>query len=302
MHKIAIISLLIVTCILNSTAQNNPDTIPFVLTPYNNIYVQTILNEVDTLNLMFHTGEAGASITEAALNKIHQPDSMASSTVKSWGGQSNANSFENNHLQIGNHSFDNLTIWVNKRSGRLTDGKFGPGLFKGKVIEVNYDKKILIVHAQLDKKNYHTFQKFKLIQDNGLLFIKGKLNLGKSKRAQKFMIHTGYGGNVLLDDAFVQKHQLGSQLKIVDESVLLDSYGNKIITKKAILPAFKIGKHKLEDLSISFFDGAIGRQKISVLGNGVLKNYNTLLDLDKGFIYLQPTQNNTMESSPTSNG
>lgn len=300
MSKITTTLLLLFTSILNSNAQH-PDTIPFVLTPYNNIYVQTILNEIDTLNLMFHTGEAGASITEKALEKIHKPDSMTSSTVKSWGGQSDANFFANNQLQIGKHNFDSLTIWVNKRSGRLTDGKFGPGLFKGKLIEVNYDKQLFIVHAQMDKKKYRSFQKFKLIQDNGLLFIKGKLNLGKTKRSQKFMIHTGYGGNVLLDDAFVQKHQLGSQLKIVDESVLLDSYGNKIITKKAILPSFQIGKHKLDDLSISFFDGAIGRQKISVLGNGVLKHYNTLLDLDKGFIYLQPIQNNAMDNGKTSN-
>ena len=31
------------------------DTIPFVLTDANNISIQSILNETDTLNLMFHT-------------------------------------------------------------------------------------------------------------------------------------------------------------------------------------------------------------------------------------------------------
>ncbi|BDS11543.1 hypothetical protein [Aureispira anguillae] len=286
-----LLSFLFITISTFSThAQNSSDTIPFVLTPFNNIYIQTILNKVDTLNLMFHTGEQGASITEEALDKIRQPDSISNSIANSWGGNGNAKFFENNQLKIGKSTFDSLTIWVNKRSGQLTDGKFGPKLFQGKIIEINYDEKLFIVHSKFDKRKQQAFQKLKLVQNNDLLFIKGRLKIGKIKRSQKFMLHTGYGGNILLDDKFVQKHQLGGKLEILGESALTDSYGHKIITKKALLPSFTLGKNKLDDLSISFFEGAIGRQKISVLGNGVLKNYNTLLDLDKGVIYLKPIQ------------
>jgi hypothetical protein len=101
------------------------------------------------------------------------------------------------------------------------------------------------------------------------------------------MIHTGYGGNLLIDDTFVQKQQLSRTLKIMEESSLKDAYGNVLSTKKAILPAFKIGKTEFKALPISFFEGSIGRQKISVLGNGLLKKYNMILDLEEGYLYLK---------------
>lgn len=274
-------------CCIQARSQGASDTIPFVLTPFNNIYVKAVLNEVDTLNLMFHTGESGATITEEAFDRILKPDAVTSADVESWGGKGESKILNNNQLQIGNYTFDDLEIWVNKRSGRLTDGKFGPSLFEGKIIELDYNNHLFIVHANLDKKFYKGYQKFKLIQQNGLLFIKGKLNIGQKNLTQLFMIHTGYGGNVLIDDEFAKEHALGTALKIVDKSILKDSYGNELVTQKATLPAFKIGKHRLKDISISFFSGAIGRQKISVLGNGVLKQFNSILDIDKGIIYLK---------------
>lgn len=267
------------------------DSIPFTLTSFNNIYVQTILNKVDTLNLMFHTGENGVSITDEALNKMHSSKTTASVEANSWGGKGEAKFFENNRLQIGQSKFDSMTIWVDKYSGRLTDGKFGPRLFQDKVIEINYHDNLLIIHPlPVAKKTFKGYQKFKLIQENNLLFIKGKLKIANKFFVQKFMLHTGYGGNILIDDQFAQKHLLGEHLEIMEESSLLDSYGNKITTKKALLPLFKLGKNKLKKVSISFFDGAIGRQKISVIGNGLLKKHNTIIDIENGFIYLKPNK------------
>lgn len=284
-------TLTLILLVSISMKAQKSDSIPFTLTPFNNIYVQTILNNVDTLNLMFHTGENRASITEEALNKIHSSKATTSYEASSWGGKGEGKFFENNRLQIGQSAFDSMTIWVNKYSGRLTDGKFGPRLFQGKIIEINYDNNILIIHSlPIAKKALKGYQKFKLIQENDLLFIKGKLKIGHNFFVQKFMIHTGYGGNILIDDQFAQRHLLGEHLEIIEESFLLDSYGNKIITKKARLPLFKLGKSKLKKISISFFDGAIGRQKISVIGNGLLKKYNSLVDTENGFIYLKPNK------------
>lgn len=264
------------------------DTIPFTLTPFNNIYVQSVLNHVDTLKMMFHTGENGASITEAAFDKIKAKKVTTTTEGNSWGGKGTAQFFKNNVFSVGQHSFDSLTIWVDKHSGQLTDGKFGPLLFKGKVLEINYNNSTFVVHeSPLSKKSLQQFQRFKLIQDRGTLFIKGKLKIGARTLRQTFMIHTGYGGNILIDDAFAKKHQLGNQLKVIDESTLKDAYGNTLTTKKAIVPTFKIGKTTFEELPISFFEGSIGKQKISVLGNGLLKRYNMILDLEKGFLYLK---------------
>ncbi|WMX13301.1 aspartyl protease family protein [Aureispira sp. CCB-E] len=281
------------TCFILSTCLHlkaqQIDTISFVLTSFNNIYIPALLNQKDSLKMMFHTGESGVSIIEEVFNKIAIKKNATSTEANSWGGKGTAKFFKNNTFSIGNHRFDSLVVWVDKHSGQLTDGKFGPLLFKGKMIEINYhDKNFVIYESVPPKQHLKQFQKFRLTQEKGLLFIEGKLNIGRQRLQQKFMIHTGYGGTILLDDAFAQKHQLGRLLKITNESTLKDAYGNTLTTKKAVLPSFKIGRTKFKALPISFFEGSIGRQKISVLGNGLLKHYNMILDIENSLVYLKP--------------
>lgn len=287
MFRPIVLTFVFLSLLVNSNAQT-PDTIPFVLTPFNNIYLNGILNHTDSLKLMFHTGENGVSITEQTLENIPVKDTVNAVEAEAWGGKGTAQYFRHNHIAIGQQKFDSLSIWVDKHSGQLTDGKFGPLLFEGKIIELDYNHNLFILHhLPLTKKQKKRFQKLPLTLENGLLFVEGKLKIGNKMLHQKFMLHTGYGGTVLIDDEFAKQHQLGKTLKVIDKSSLKDAYGNTLITQKAILPIFKLDRSKFKNLSISFFSGSIGRQKISVLGNGLLKEYNLILDIEGGYLYLK---------------
>jgi hypothetical protein len=74
----------------------------------------------------------------------------------------------------------------------------------------------------------------------------------------------------------------------VGEKELKDSYGNIIKTQKAILPAFKIGNTTLSHVPVGFFAGAIGRQKMSIIGGDILKRFNIIIDAQREYIYLKP--------------
>jgi len=86
---------------------------------------------------------------------------------------------------------------------------------------------------------------------------------------------------------------MGAHLEVISESELKDSYGNILKTKKALLPAFKLGNIKVKELPIGFFEGAIGRQKMSVMGGNLLKRFNIIIDIEAAHIYLKP--NSLME-------
>ncbi|RZL55661.1 MAG: hypothetical protein EOO93_19100 [Pedobacter sp.] len=58
-------------------------------------------------------------------------------------------------------------------------------------------------------------------------------------------------------------------------------------TKKAILPTFALGNINLNNVSVGFFEGAIGRQKMSIIGGDVLKRLNIIIDAKREFIYLK---------------
>ena len=67
------------------------------------------------------------------------------------------------------------------------------------------------------------------------MFLEGIIKIGEVGYKNRFLIHSGYGGTLLFDNEFVEANNLGTQLEIIDEKVLKDSYGNSLKTKKAIL-------------------------------------------------------------------
>ena len=101
------------------------DTIPFVLTDYNNISIKTIVNQHDTLNLMLHSGVSSVYVTKDGLAKTKHLKVDKSGQVTSWAGRAEAGSSTFNSLRVGNFECDSVEITIDEQSGRGTDGKFG---------------------------------------------------------------------------------------------------------------------------------------------------------------------------------
>lgn len=273
-----------------ATFAQEKTVIPFTLTKYNNLSIRAVLNQKDTVNLMFHTAANAVTLTEEALQKITSLKFDRTDSVKSWGGNDNTSRFSKiNTLQIGALKWANIPIWENKNSGQHTDGKFGLDLFEQKIIEIDFDKNVLIIHQVLPQK-IKGYEKLKLTFENEMMFVEANSINGKNSYANQFLIHSGYAGAVLYDDKFVTKNKIAEQLKVTDEKQLKDSFGNILKTKKAILPTFAIGNIKLNNVSVGFFEGAIGRQKMSIIGGDVLKRFNIIIDAKREFIYLKPNK------------
>ncbi|SEL45273.1 aspartyl protease family protein [Parapedobacter koreensis] len=262
--------------------------VPFQLTAYNNLSVRAVLNGRDSVDLMFHTAANAVTLTETAVGKLktlHFDDSTEG--IKSWGGEQSARLSSRNALQIGALTWENVPIWENTNSGQGTEGKFGIDLFENKVIEIDFERRVLVIDSSLPDES-DGYEKLKLTIDGDYLFLTGICTIGEKKVAHKFLIHSGYGGAVLFDDEFVRANHIGEHLEIVGEQTLKDSYGNTLITKKAVLPALGIGRETLQDVPVGFFEGAIGRQKMSVIGGDVLKRFTLIIDARREYVYLKP--------------
>jgi hypothetical protein len=279
--------------------QTSKTIIPFDLTSYNNISIKAILNQKDTLRLMLHTGATDLTLIESAVKRLKSISfDKTIDGVKSWGGTTDGvRESVNNKLSIEGLNWDSLTITENKYSGQFTDGKCGLDLFDGKYLAFDFDKKNITVSQKMPKK-LKGYEKHKLTYQSGMLFIEAACKTEKdSVFTHKFLIHSGYAGTILLDDAFANNHKLSEKLKITDEKALKDSYGNVIKTQKAILPEFQIGTKTLSDISVGFFPGGLGRQKMSAIGGDVLKRFNWVIDAERKFIYLKPNKNYDMAYS-----
>lgn len=263
------------------------DTIPFKLTAHNNLSIEAILNDTDTLNFMLHTAANSMTVISDAAERLSSISWTNETDVNSWGGSTKARFSKSNSLRIGQITWDSIPIWETKNSGPMTEGKFGPNLFAGKVIDINFDHQVIIVRDKLPN-NMDEYQKLPLLFQDGSMFIEGISKIGGEDYSNLFLLHSGYGGAILYDDAFVEKSKIGAQVEIVGQKTLKDSYGNTLVTKQGKLPEFKMGQTVLTDLPVGFFEGAIGRQKMSVLGGDILKRYNIILDSNRDFIYLKP--------------
>lgn len=265
------------------------DTIPFILTAANNIIIQTVLNDKDTLNLMFHTAQGNVSLTEDAISKIANKTFDKSVKTVTWGGEGTSRYSLGNYLKIKDFEWENLTIWQDRNTGPSADGKFGPNLFQNKVIELNFDQSIMVVHSYLPEID-DQYEKSILSFQQNLMFIETKYKIKNNRYTNPVLIHSGYGGALLLDDKFVRENKIDTQLKTIKESELKDSYGHVLKTKKAILPYFSIGKQNFTDMPVNFFTGSLDKQQISVIGGNILKRFNMFIDLQNAYLYYKPNQ------------
>jgi hypothetical protein len=284
----SLLSALLVCVSLTLFGQQKEYVIPFRLTEHNNLSVQAVLNGHDTVQLMFHTASSGIELTAASVKRLGDLHFERTDTVKSWGGDVNASRFSrHNSLQIGELQWPDLSIWEDENSGQGTDGKFGPDLFLNKTVELDFDRQVLVVRAGLPDK-VRKYKRQKLILEKGNMYLEAVCKIGKTRYTNRFLIHSGYFGALLLDDRFVARSKADEKLKIVGEKDLKDAYGHVLKTEKAVLPLLVIGDQKLHDVPAGFFHGAIGRQKISVIGGDLLKRFNFIIDAQREYIYLKP--------------
>jgi len=275
------------------------DTIPFILTNHNNISVNAVLNNIDSLQLMFHTAANDISLIKestANLKSIKWNETIDG--AKSWGGTGEQRLSKNNLLSIGAFKWDSLMIWESLHSGPTTDGKFGPNLFDGKHIEINFDSSSIIIHDMLPSK-INLFDKIPILYENGNMFIEAVSIIDKREVKNRYLIHSGYKGAVLYDDVFVAENKIADHIVITDEQELKDSFGNILKTKKGKLGKFMIGEQAFQNIPVGFFEGAIGRQKMSILGGNVLKRFNLIIDSKREYLYVKA---NSLHSLPFIDG
>lgn len=270
----------------------NSDTrieIPFILTDQNNVIVSATLNGVDNVRLMLHTAATDVTITTKAAQRLKSIEFKDSAEVKSWGGASDSRYSQDNTVRIGPLTRMDVSIWEDINSGAGTDGKFGLDFFEGYIVLVDFDKGVLVGTKTLPS-DIDSYSKIPIENDGGKIFITATCVINGTNYSTRFLMHSGYAGGLLLEDGYVAESGIDKAMVATDESSLKDSFGNIIKVRKGLLPLMLIGDLELQQVPTGFFPGQVGRQKMSVLGGAVLKQFNMAIDLSNSFIYLKPRE------------
>jgi hypothetical protein len=296
-HRIRLVFAIVVLCGLSlvgcvsmqdrpATSNDAPVSIPFTLNAQHNIVVEAQIDESAPLKLMLHTASSEVTLTEDAVRRLTGIAFDEKTKIQSWGGTSDSRASAGHRVRIGGLVRDDITLWENKHSGDGTGGKFGLDYFGGSVVEIDYDAGRIRVYSALPDKAKR-YEAIPIENDNGTLFVRGVCAFADRKHENRFMIHSGYGGGLLLDDDFAASSGIDTKIVITETSRLTDSFGHTIEVKKGLMPAFALNNITLHDVPVGFFPGAIGRQKTSVLGADILKRFNLIFDVVNARLYVQ---------------
>ena len=266
------------------------DTIPFALTKYNAIHVKSIVNDRDTLNLHFDVGSFDFHFTrDAIFNKTKllstQPDAIAGKV------KPNFNSLEKIYkIQLGNYVLNNPDMIPTQLTAREMDGRFGYSIFEGKIVEIDYDKNLLIIHSDLPKK-LKGYNKSEMKFIRSFVCIKSILEVNDKKFEGNFLFDTGSDQAMILDSSWVARNNFPTDLTLIKMSSFRDPRGNKYENKIVQTPQLCINGFTLTNIPATM----MGSKKpldfvINYFGNGVLKRFNTILDFKNDYIYLKPNK------------
>ncbi|MCD9853341.1 hypothetical protein LUD75_01390 [Epilithonimonas sp. JDS] len=254
------------------------EVIPFRITKYNNIIVKTLVNDKDSLDLMFQIAMEDASIS---------PERMR--PAKSLNFDKNGTS-ENNSVKIGKREFKNIRFFDNELTGQEADGKIGIGIFKGKTYKIDYDKNQFVLYDQLPDVNDYKQVSF-TYNKQGQIFLACENLINNETYETNFLLQSGYPGGLLYSNQFADSKKLNENLKVTGEKTLKNSQGKSVTTKQGILPSLTlIDDIILKNVSAGFFTGDIKNQTTSYFGADLIKRFNWIFDAETQIIYIKPSK------------
>ncbi|WP_313581733.1 aspartyl protease family protein [Chishuiella sp.] len=281
MIKQTLLIVFFVFLAINSFAQSIlNDTIKMVINKQNTIYIKTVFNEKDTLNLNFDTGTSELVLThETIKNKLK-------STIQLF------NTFY--PLKIGKQVYK-TKIYDAELSGHDTDGRFGWDFFDNNVVELNYDKNIMVISSKVPEYvlNDSTYTKLVINYFDNVFSVESKLIQNGIEAKYSFLFDTGYQRTAMLDNDLMKENNFPfDKMKEIKKVIMRGGQGNKIPVITSNLDCLKVGNYNLKNVPIQqlTINKPMKGINIHILGNEVLKRFNTFLDFKNNIVYLKPNK------------
>jgi hypothetical protein len=254
------------------------DTIPLAINDQNTIYVRSVLNGTDTLQLNFDTGTSDLVLTRNTLqHKVRSSPALYHTAYD---------------LQIGGRLYKSR-IYPAELSGHDTDGRFGWDLFDGYVVELNYDHRAMIVHSRLPAYVVadNAFAKLDIRYIDNVFLVKSTITQDKVANEHWFLFDTGYQRTAMLDGDLLREDNFPAEkMNVIKKAIMRGAQGNEIPVVTAALEALTIGSYKLANVPVQqqTVNKPLPGINIHILGNEVLKRFNMFLDFQHNVVYLKP--------------
>jgi hypothetical protein len=243
---------------------------------------------------MFDTGSDQEVISKEGFSKNVNINFNDTKNSVSIGGATSVQNSKTNQLEIGNLMWDNVPIV--KIDGADADGIIGYNVFDDKMVEINYDNRIMIVHSQPIEVD-ESYEKLTMVFRGNLPFIEAVLTNGNQVTKGYFEFDAGSNGSLWINKGFATENNLYGAMKKIGETSSWGFDGNKIYNETVLLPKLSFGKLGLTNVPVDLElqSNTNNNFKWGILGMDILKRFNVVLDFKNDRVYFKP---NSLTTSP----
>lgn len=262
------------TSISMQSKNNNPQAIPFTLIG-SRIYFHGHVNGKEDVTIQFDLGAGGSCVNKLSSEKLKLSfDSKV--MVDNSQGVNEARRSSGNELTIGDFTWLGVPLVEVGNMKAHEDLIVGNGLFRNKIIEIDYDKKVLIVHDQLPAYA-NEYRKQDVFYEQDRPKLKADFVHNGKKYSFCFLFDTGRDGTMLIGEDFTGQGKNWDELK---ELQIIN--GKKIIQLDATIAGVTF-----KNIVTNAADPSNPQGRPTLFGNQVLNHFNVILDNRNGVIYLK---------------
>lgn len=252
------------------------DAIPFRLGDNSKIYIEGRLNGGPALSFQFDLGCGGSIIKKGSVPRANMEFDGTTTLINSDGRNVVPSSSENT-LEVGPLRWEGLSFAVGDNMTHREDGLLGNVLFQGKVVEIDYDRRVMVIRdapPAIDPRA----SKHEIILDGVIPYIRGSLAIAGERREGWFMFDTGAYTSIL---SHGRASPAGKML--IEARKMLGGGGAAEAD-----PRLTIGDRAFADFNYTVGNSGGEEDRLGLLGNDLLKRFNVVLDNRGGAIYLTP--------------
>ncbi|MFC3200192.1 aspartyl protease family protein [Parapedobacter deserti] len=314
MKALPIVFLLFLSCLLlkvNVTAQEEyilPPSrtltvIPFSLAAESVVLVKAVLiGHKDTLTFILDTGSSGISLDSATANALNLVPQASDINIRGIAGLRKAEFLYRQKLKLNELIIDSLNFHINDYEflsfiyGIKIDGVIGYSLFSRYIVKIDYDVQEIEICSQGPIK--YPKGGFLLRPFIRTLPVQSARIKDNRKITSRFLFDIGAGLSLVLSRDFEQDSAVVRK-KRKRFPVEAHGVGGKLSMEMTLVKDFRLGPYRFRKVPTMVFEDEYNVTSYpylgGLIGNQLLKRFNTVLNYERREIYLKP---NTLFREP----
>lgn len=181
--------------------------------------------------------------------------------------------------------------------GDYADGIIGYRFFNDSILLVNYEKKYVSIHQNLDSIELSLYNKIPLTKNGNRLYLPLKIRINNSLFIEgDFLLDLGSGGTITITSAAADKHEFDDKINYkIPYYTKYGGVGGESSSFNFNADSVWIGEFLFGDVKMNYSANKsgflAGGNHIGIIGNSILDRFDIIIDFINNDLYLKPNAN-----------